>query len=83
MKSFTTHYKDLARLGLPIVIGQLGIIFVSFVDTFMVSRHGTNDLAAARSLVPCLPTMKVSTKDTKIMPNCPMTMGNPNRVSSL
>ena len=47
MKPFTTHYKDLARLGLPIVIGQLGIIFVSFVDTFMVSRHGTNDLAAA------------------------------------
>jgi MATE family multidrug resistance protein len=47
MKHFTAHYKDLARLGLPIVIGQLGIIFVSFVDTFMVSRHGTNDLAAA------------------------------------
>ena len=34
-------------MGLPIVIGQLGIILVSFVDTFMVSRHGTNDLAAA------------------------------------
>ena len=47
MKPFTTHYKDLARLGLPIVIGQLGIIFVSFADTFMVARHGTNDLAAA------------------------------------
>ena len=47
MKSFTAHYKDLTRLGLPIVIGQLGIIFVSFVDTFMVGRHGTNDLAAA------------------------------------
>ena len=47
MKPFSTHYKDLARLGLPIVIGQLGIILVSFVDTFMVSRHGTNDLAAA------------------------------------
>ena len=47
MKSFTAHYKDLARLGLPIVIGQLGIIFVSFVDTFMVGRHGTSDLAAA------------------------------------
>ena len=47
MKPFTTHYKDLARLGLPIVIGQLGIIFVSFVDTFMVGQHGTNDLAAA------------------------------------
>ena len=47
MKPFTTHYKELARLGAPIVIGQLGIIFVSFVDTFMVGQHGTNDLAAA------------------------------------
>ena len=37
----------MARLGLPIVIGQLGIIFVSFVDTFMVGQHGTYDLAAA------------------------------------
>ena len=47
MKSFSTHYKELLHLGLPIVIGQLGTIFVSFVDTFMVSMHGTNDLAAA------------------------------------
>ena len=47
MKPFTIHYKELTRLGLPIVIGQLGIIFVSFVDTFMVGRHGTGDLAAA------------------------------------
>ncbi len=47
MNTFTAHYKELTRLGLPIVIGQLAIIFVSFVDTFMVGRHGTNDLAAA------------------------------------
>ena len=47
MKPFSTHYKDLTRLGLPIVIGQLGIIFVSFVDTFMVGHHGKSDLAAA------------------------------------
>ena len=32
---------------MPIVIGQLGIIFVSFIDTFMVGWHGTNDLGAA------------------------------------
>lgn len=41
------YYKELARLGLPIVIGQLGIIFVSFADTFMVGRHGTEELGAA------------------------------------
>lgn len=34
-------------MGLPIVIGQLGIIFVSFVDTFMVGHHGKSDLASA------------------------------------
>ncbi|MBQ5888221.1 MAG: MATE family efflux transporter, partial [Bacteroidaceae bacterium] len=47
MKSFATHYKELTRLGLPIVIGQLGIILVSFIDTFMVGHHGKDDLAAA------------------------------------
>ena len=47
MKPFTTHYKELLKLGTPIIIGQLGIIFVSFVDTFMVGRHGTEDLASA------------------------------------
>ena len=34
-------------MGLPIVIGQLGVIFVSFADTFMVGHHGKGDLAAA------------------------------------
>ena len=34
-------------MGVPIVIGQLGIIFVSFVDTFMVGHHGKSDLASA------------------------------------
>lgn len=47
MTTNAKYYKELARLGLPIVIGQLGIIFVSFADTFMVGRHGTDDLAAA------------------------------------
>ena len=47
MKSYTTHYKELFRLGLPIIIGQIGIIFVSFADTLMVGRHGTDDLGAA------------------------------------
>ena len=47
MKPYSSHYKELIRLGLPIVIGQLGIIFVSFVDTFMVGHHGKSDLASA------------------------------------
>lgn len=47
MRANAEYYKELTRLGLPIVIGQLGIIFVSFADTFMVGRHGTDDLGAA------------------------------------
>ena len=47
MKPYSTHYKELFRLGLPIIIGQIGIIFVSFADTIMVGQHGTADLGAA------------------------------------
>ncbi|MBR4065985.1 MAG: MATE family efflux transporter [Bacteroidaceae bacterium] len=47
MKPYSTHYKELFRLGLPIIIGQIGIIFISFADTIMVGQHGTDDLGAA------------------------------------
>ena len=47
MKPYSVHYKELFRLGLPIIIGQIGIIFVSFADTIMVGQHGTADLGAA------------------------------------
>ena len=47
MRPYTAHYKELFRIGLPIIIGQIGIIFVSFADTIMVGRHGTDDLGAA------------------------------------
>ena len=47
MPPYREHYKELIKLGLPIVIGQLGVILVSFADTFMVGWHGTEDLAAA------------------------------------
>ena len=41
------HYKDLIRLGLPIMLGQLGVIVLSFVDTMMVGHCGTAELGAA------------------------------------
>ena len=47
MLSYREHYKELLRLGFPIVVGQLGVILVSFADTFMVGWHGTEDLGAA------------------------------------
>ena len=43
----STHYKALLKLGLPIVIGQLGMIVLGFADTLMIGHHSTEDLAAA------------------------------------
>lgn len=42
-----THYLELCRLGLPILITQVGIIAVNFADTIMVGKYGTHELASA------------------------------------
>lgn len=47
MKPYSEHYRTLLRVGLPIVIGQLGIIILGFADTIMVGRHSTDELGAA------------------------------------
>ena len=41
------HYKETIRLGVPIMLGQLGIIIVGFADNIMVGHHSTQELAAA------------------------------------
>lgn len=38
MKSYTSFYKPLALLGMPIVIGQLGSIVLAFADTLMIGH---------------------------------------------
>lgn len=43
----TSEYRAIARLGLPVLVTQLGIIAVSFADTIMVGAYGTNELGAA------------------------------------
>lgn len=40
-------YKSLLRLGLPLLVTQMGVIVVSFADTMMVGSYGTPQLAAA------------------------------------
>lgn len=51
MQSFFPHYRrhytSLITLGMPIVIGQLGIIILAFADTLMVGHYDTNHLGAA------------------------------------
>lgn len=45
--SMKKEYSSLFRLGLPVLVTELGIIIVSFADTIMVGRYGTSELAAA------------------------------------
>ena len=44
---YGTEYKNLLRLGLPVMVTQLGVVAVSFADTMMVARCGTAELAAS------------------------------------
>ncbi len=44
---YKQHYRALFTLGVPIIIGQLGIIILGFADTLMVGHYGTPELAAA------------------------------------
>lgn len=41
------RYKSILSLGLPILVGQVGMIIVGFADTTMVGHYSTNALAAA------------------------------------
>lgn len=42
-----SHYRSTLQLGFPIIIGQLGIILLSFVDNIMIGRHSLPELSAA------------------------------------
>lgn len=44
---YLPHYADLLRIGIPIMMGQMGTIVMGFADTLMVGHYGTNELAAA------------------------------------
>lgn len=41
------YYNDIIRLGLPILVGQLGMIVTAFADNIMVGRYSTEALASA------------------------------------
>lgn len=44
---YREEYRSLFRLGLPVLVTQLGVIVVSFADTMMVGAYGVDELAAA------------------------------------
>ena len=45
--SMGQHYRTLLSIGIPIMIGQMGMIVLSFADTMMVGHHSTTELGAA------------------------------------
>lgn len=45
--TYTQTVKALVRLGLPVLVTQLGAILVGFADTLMIGKYGTDELAAA------------------------------------
>ena len=47
IKKYTSNYRSLLRLAIPIIIGQLGGIITGLADTIMVGQHSTEELAAA------------------------------------
>ena len=44
---YKSHYRQIFTLGLPLMLGQLGMIMTGFADTFMVGHYSTESLAAA------------------------------------
>lgn len=46
-RKYSAHYRQLLRIGIPIIIGQLGVIILGFADTMMIGHYGTDELAAA------------------------------------
>ena len=51
MQSFIANnmprYRALLVLGVPIILGQLGVIIMGFADTLMIGRYSTDELAAS------------------------------------
>ncbi|NCC09301.1 MAG: MATE family efflux transporter [Bacteroidia bacterium] len=45
--TYNRHYKALLFLGIPIIIGQIGLIVLGFADTLMIGHHSTSELGAA------------------------------------
>ncbi len=45
--TYLAYYKEIVKLGLPILVGQLGMIAVGFADNIMVGNYSTDALASA------------------------------------
>lgn len=46
-ETYGKAYLSLAKLGMPVMVTQVGVILVNFADTMMIGAYGVNELAAA------------------------------------
>jgi len=46
-QSYQEHYKGLIKLGIPVILAQLGQVTVGVIDNMMIGHVGTQELAAA------------------------------------
>lgn len=47
MRPIASHIRAIFLLGLPIIVGQLGVIIQGMADTIMVGQYGTPELSAS------------------------------------
>ncbi|MDE6484352.1 MAG: MATE family efflux transporter [Duncaniella sp.] len=47
LSRYGATYKAILKLGLPLIVGQLGLIITAFADTIMVGHYSTEALASA------------------------------------
>ncbi|MCM1068016.1 MAG: MATE family efflux transporter [Muribaculaceae bacterium] len=47
LKGYSQYYRSIGKLALPLFLGQLGNIAVSFADNIMVGHYSTDALASA------------------------------------
>lgn len=47
LRKYSTFYKEILHLGYPIILGQLGVIIMGFLDNIMVGQHSAAELSAA------------------------------------
>lgn len=53
MTSYAQHYRSTLKLGVPLCIGQIGVILVGFADTLMVGITAQTTLRLCRLSTIC------------------------------
>ncbi len=47
INKYKPHYKSILKLGIPIIVGQIAVILLGFIDNMMVGQHNLLELSAS------------------------------------